>query len=246
MELTDHDLELLEAYFLGTLNAANKREVESRLQNDTEFREAAATFLTTLATLEQNKFNTHAFHLQKTAQPAVSVSWTRRWWWAAAAVIAGLIGGVWGLTEWNQKTSAGYLIASNYYTPYTSKMGTSSDNSAVSPGILMYENEQYKKAIPLLQEEISRQPNQYKAFLLANAYIIEKAPERAIPILQSLDTEPPSLPNIEIKWYLAMAYLYSNQVENAKPYLNALTGSESSMFRDKAQKVLTELQQTIN
>jgi len=118
---------------------------------------------------------------------------------------------------------------------------------------ILYNDAEYKMAIPLFKEVIelskdtsldSLSSNYYQTrtvVYLANAYLAEQEPSFAIKCLKPLSVNDKTREDVqrEVFWYLAMAYIDNHQEEQALYLLRELKGD--SLYNIKAQQWIGEL-----
>src|SRR5690606_20456441 len=112
----------------------------------------------------------------------------------------------------------------------------------------LYNNGNYEAAISLFEDVLTQQDKTEILFFLGNAYLASKPPKpkQAISALQKFLEEDRLLNSqanlylSQAKWYLSLAYLKNNQLDEAKRLLYELKQSESS-YSKKANNLLIEL-----
>lgn len=94
MELTDQELELLEAFYFGTLPSTDRTQLAKRMAEDDEFAREAHTFLEGLHFAETGKVKTHSAYLIKNS-PALPPSVNYKKWFTITAALLLAGAGLW-------------------------------------------------------------------------------------------------------------------------------------------------------
>ncbi|MEI6949711.1 hypothetical protein V9K67_21165 [Paraflavisolibacter sp. H34] len=82
----------------------------------------------------------------------------------------------------------------------------------------------------------------YGPYYKAQCYLALGQPEKAIPELETALTIGEEVLQYKAKWYLALAFLKTNRLQEAKTLLQQLAGRpEEEAFQQEAQKLLREL-----
>jgi len=111
-------------------------------------------------------------------------------------------------------------------------------------GMSAYQRKNYAETVLLLGEYLKNNPSTdlipQTQLYLSIAYLAEKEPEKAIPLLSGLQTNVlVSEQKLDADWYLALAYSQVNKEEAAKILLKNLVSTEK--YSKKATALLAEL-----
>ena len=136
--------------------------------------------------------------------------------WLAAACILVIVGI--GLMYFFDKPTANEIYFAHFKTyenvvnPIT--RGETGKNLADS-SFISYEKGEYKKAAEGFAQLFSETGKSYYLLYEANAYLAYEKPEKAIPLLEKQLSYQDEFSE-KSKWYLALAYLKTGEIEKAK------------------------------
>jgi len=160
--------------------------------------------------------------------------------WLVAASIIFLLGLSYFLTL-EKKASTQELFAS-YFKPYKNviqplqRNGDQQNEKAIA--FMAYDKGEYEKAVLLFSELYTSTKEPYDLFYKANALLkLERANEAVPLLLEHLKTKDTLTEKSH--WYLAMAYLKSNDKTNAKQSLKKVL-SEGKYKTKEAEKLLKQ------
>lgn len=221
--------ELITAYFEGSLSDANQQKFEQLLQTDAAFLEEFNFQKELQSALEKkNRKNTKAF--LNTLEPA-SVenkpkvrSLTFIPWLAAASVVIAI-----GLSSWflffnNTDINTQELYAA-YYEPYDNVVHPIERGNKLedlkSRAFLAYEKEDYELAITLFEKLNQQSTDGYINFYNAIVLMQLERHKEAIPLFKNYISSKGELSD-RAHWYLALSYLKTNTIGNAKNELDSL------------------------
>jgi tetratricopeptide (TPR) repeat protein len=130
---------------------------------------------------------------------------------------------------------------------------------ALEDGDERYESGDYREAIVSYNEAIERtkvntrgKENEkkkhlfYASYYKAQSYLAMDSVTKAIPDLnQAMQNSPDDFWKSKTQWYLALAYLKTNEVQKAEALLKQVASNrEASEYREKAQELTKELSST--
>ncbi|MBX2874172.1 MAG: hypothetical protein KTR30_18785 [Saprospiraceae bacterium] len=254
--LSEADIQKLEDYWSGLLDAEEAHLLEQRLESDSAFREAAAEWRLVLEEAlvppleekeEQDEIKArllgYASDEKKTShfvehkelkrrKPAV----LRRIYTglAVAAAIALLL---W-LTPLNQ-----LFQPQNRSDAFFTHLSRDNANlsSDISIGEQAYDQKKYKKAFPALMDDVRSQGDSLNLIYASVAAIGSGQGEQAIQILDPLAVlEGWKLYRAEIHWYLALAYLDQGQLAKTEQLLDDII-LEDNGYVEAAKNLKIEL-----
>lgn len=243
-EITQQELELIEAYHSGQLDATDRQQLEERMQSDPLFRLKAEEVRNLIIGIEEASLESklHAFHaaVEKTDPvTAVRTIPLYRRWWAAAAVLLLAITATWVLWPKAGKDERLYL---SYFTPDIGlpvAMGSSDSASYLFyDGMVSYKEEKYETAFQKWQGLANAgSSSDTLQYYMAMALLNQGQHSEAEKILSPLAENSDNAFNGNASWYLALIHLKNGDRINAIRLLKKIPG------REEARKLLTELEQ---
>jgi len=241
MVLDQKDVDLLGAFWENKLPAGERLELERRLQQEPEFREAAEQLYALSSALDAARDQKIIQFLQKQDQrPAKSP--TRRWIWIVLGI--GLsIGAYFWLSQPTQFTPpeapANRIIV--YLQPYPSPAGTLSVDEPQLTAYAAYDNGIYAEAIPLLEREFAGSGDSLLLFYKGIACLQTNDPASAIALFSRFMGSA-TIPQDDNRWFLALAYVQAGREEAAFELLQTLksspvrSGDAAALERDLKRK----------
>ncbi len=129
----------------------------------------------------------------------------------------------------------------NYYEPYTTyapvtMRGDGGDITPMEQALGAYEAGNYDRAAEQLE---ALAPGEQRDFYLAHSYMALGEESRATPLLEQL-AETSAEPASTINWYLALAYLKSDNTEQSREILHNLASYDNS-YKAKARQLLKDM-----
>ena len=237
MELTDQDLDALTAYWSSEMSEKDRTDLELRFKNEPEFKAAAEHYRLVEMSLDEVKVRQWLMDtpLVKPEMPKVRVyEFLPLVKWAASFAIV-------AATTYY----AYHFMTANPYSAYYKQVFKAPPSremvmqiqSLEIQALEAYDQEDFKKALPLLNQVFKNSANKdsIKLFYIAISHLGLQQPEQAIPILKEMQFSDKSK---NPKWYLALAYLLQNNIQEAKPLLEELAQSEEEDLKVKAKEGL--------
>ncbi|MDK2771566.1 MAG: tetratricopeptide repeat protein [Flavobacterium sp.] len=235
---------LLTNYFEGTLTETEKTLFTEELEKDAEFK-AEFEFQKNVKAaikLEERKnlkAKLNALENQRTSKKTKKSS--TRWVSIAASFIVFISVGYWLFISENSNDS----LYKNYYETFPNVeapivRGSVSDDIK-SKAFYVYDSKQYEEALRLFSEIYEKDKDDYALFYKGLALMeLERFPE-AVTVFEGYQTKPNSAFNSYVKWYLALSYLKTNEMEKSKSLANELTKNENP-FQNQAKELLRDLE----
>lgn len=233
--------EMLIAKFIqGNLTETEQQRFNTLLETDPDFKDEVAFHLNIMeVTAAEDEEDVRSL-LTEFEREAKRKTPDRRQWLVAASIIL-LMGLGYYFMVMNQPTTRD-LFDENF-EPYPNVVHpivrNSEENSSVNEAFEAYQNKDYEKAatmFSLLYEETRESPY---LFYSANTLIQLNRGEEAIPALQEhLKTK--DILSDKTAWYLAMAYLQIDDVDNTKKMLQTIV-EENLYDSEAAEKLLKAL-----
>ena len=136
-------------------------------------------------------------------------------------------------------------LFAEYYQTYpniaSSVRGDEQTEGKLQDALQQYDAENFKAALKLLQEILAAEPNNAAAnFYAGVSYLKVEESERAVASLQKVIALDDSKFSEPAEWYLALAYLQKNDMEQTRAMLNDLIAQER-VYKEQATKLLERL-----
>ncbi|WP_400071479.1 tol-pal system YbgF family protein [Zobellia russellii] len=244
MQRMDNE-ELINGYFEGSLSEEQKREFDHLFETNTDFKtdfEFQEELKRALVKSERKQLkeilsNTNTPHEKEKSQ----VIRLRPWLVAASVVLLA------GISSWliffnRPDIDSQQLYASNF-APYENVVHPIERGEQLKDlktrAFIAYENSEYTKAIELFQTLNKKNNDKYIIFYEAIALMQLNKHDEAVPLFEDYIETNGELKERAI-WYLALAYLKLDEIEECKEQLSLLAHKEG--FKTKAAKnLLAEL-----
>jgi tetratricopeptide (TPR) repeat protein len=242
MNLTEKDIAQLEAYQMGLLSESEQQQMKLRLDSDTDFEMEANSYLALFATLETvGDKNTKVFlkDIDKTMPPLKNtegggISGIKLFLVALAIALAAIAVWYFALRKPEiEKPKLSPLIAM-YFAPYPALGITKGvgDENIKKEALTTYAVNDFKHAIPLLEKAFAVEKDSMLLFYKGIAHIGVGEFAQSIALLEPMQSSE-TLPFESVTWYLALAYLESNQKEKALVLLQKCADTEGE-YKEKA------------
>jgi tetratricopeptide (TPR) repeat protein len=237
MEFTDQDLAALAAYWSSEMSEKDRTDLELRFKNEPEFKAAADHFRRVEMSLDEVKVRQW---LMDTPLEKSKTTKAKEYeilpivkWAASFAIVAATA--YFGYYWFNTNPYSAYY-KQVFKAPTSREMVMQVPNLEIK-ALEAYDQEKFKKALPLLYTVFKNSDNKdsIKLFYIAISHLALQQPEQAIPILNEMQTSDKAK---NPKWYLALAYLLQNDTQNAKPLLEELSQSDEDDLKAKAKEGL--------
>lgn len=248
----------IEDYLDNLMNEEERKSFETAMQNDKALKKQVAIiqeinqtiglegkfqeFQETINTLNQRHFSTEQTdNTSKKSETVVrQLTPQRRFFAIAAAFIAFVVSAVliWSTIK-SETISTEELFASNY-EPYNIGQRSGSDNlnETEKTAFKNYTDGNFENAIVDLEPLVVINPTEENYLLsLGSAYVSTQQTNKAISTFQKINN---TSVNYQVaQWYLALAYLQNDDVDNAKAILTTLAKGERT-YAIKAKALLKE------
>ena len=244
--------EQIEAYLAGELNAEEKTAFEQKLQSDPNLAEEVALQRDTHQLLDlyqqvsyKDKLKAIDAEMAGTepmeAETKVIPLFQRRGFQLAAAAVMVLVVAAFLLMNRGKSPSQ---LADEAYTTYPNLTTLRGDeaglDSIMNRGMAAYSTGNYAVAIEELRLAASQQTDDPETvFYLGLAQLGDKQPGAAIQHLSSVRTDPDYGQTAD--WYLALAYLFEDNAQEAQEVLKEIVATPSHAYKDKANTILEQL-----
>ena len=230
---------LIEHYFSNTLSPEAQKEFDHLLATDTEFQKTFK-FQENLKTVIKKETQTQLKEeLQSFDNSTKPSSKTYIKWLVAASIIILLaLPSFWYFGSSNLDNDA--LFATNF-KPFENVVhpivrGEDSDDLK-SKAFISYEAKDYEEALNYFNDILKESDNATISFYKANVLLQLNKNDEAIEILEQNNELPQKLKSQQ-QWYLALAYIKTNNTKKAIARLNTII--ENGTYKKKAAEQLLE------
>ena len=234
IENTQANLELIDAYLLGKLDTDELAEFNSRMDSSAAFRLMVEEQRAVMQGIEEQNLQKtlDGYHAEIKEEP--QKKWLSREWLALAASLVILIGvSTWAIL--NNSNSPEKVFSSNFKPDpgLPTTMGTSSDYDFYH-GMVNYKRKEYAEAIHRWESLYAAHPdNDTVVYFLGVANLANGNARQAEKYLQLAKKESKSVFSEEIRFYLALALLKGNKIEEAKTVLeNSETAANKLLLKE--------------
>lgn len=243
--ISQAQLEAIESYLNNTMEETQRQDFETKLKEDTSFKNTFEDTKTLLLGIEsavlQEQLN--AFHkpfdevrplhqeTKKTKQSSRYLIYT------IAASIAALMGIFWFFNS----TSATDQLFVEHFTPdpgLPTVMSTSNQFEFYD-AMVNYKQETYTTAIKKWEQILPNKPeNDTLNFYLGVSYLAEGNSQKATSFFNKTLQSPESIFHEDATYYTALAFIKSGNIKKAKELLQASTSSKSQELLQALNKKL--------
>lgn len=162
---------------------------------------------------------------------------------AASVILVLALGGTWLISQYNSPVDK--LVAANFEAkPYPDLIvrGSGDDLSQQEKlAISAYNTENYQVSIQYFQELHDQYPGIVKyGLFLGISHMGIKDPTSAVEVLEPLVPEAGKFTE-DVQWYLALAYLKTKRLEEARELLTILSANTSSYYSQPSSEMLRKL-----
>jgi len=227
--------ELIAQYFLKKLSPEAKKEFDYLMETDAEFAKEV-TFQKNLKTVIEKEERAAVKTQLKDFEAEENPTFNYKKWLAAASIIVLL--GISSFWYFNKSIDAEKLYT-EHFEPYQNVVHPivrgETKTDLKTEAFTAYETKKYKEALDLFDTLLKENDDETIAFYKANILLKLNKTDEAVTIFKTNLKTPDSL-DAKNNWYLALAYLKLNKIENAKVILAEL--DTSSSFKNKRVKQL--------
>ncbi|MGB3467286.1 MAG: hypothetical protein WBA74_18530 [Cyclobacteriaceae bacterium] len=241
--MTDKELLIIEKYLDEELDQDEKLEFNTLMSGSEEFanevklQKSMIAYTSANLRAERKARMLADFRALQAEEAKVIPLWSKLRYFVAASIV--LVIGFFIFTNYSQDP-ADDLYAS-YYRPYDGVVITRSDGDQSVDGLAAYYSQAYERALEkfINSEETSVITEEQRLLLIANCYLNLDQPDKSIQALKSISAGNNELIKDSRDWYLAMSYLKSEDIEQARSTLIALKDRQS-VYSAKAGTLLEE------
>lgn len=229
---------LINHYFEKSLSADEQSRFDSLMKSDVDFAQEVAFQKNLKKAIVLNergylKKKLHSFEIPKAKSKSYKI------WYAAASLI--LISGLGFYFSQNSNTA----IYNEFYQSYPNVVAPTvrgeQKEDIKSEAFYEYDSGNYQKSVVLFSKIYDAEKDDYALFYKALSLMELKKTNEAISTFKQFDLNKNNAFTPFVKWYLALAYLKTNEKENAKLLLESLVENANPQ-QEMAQKLLTELE----
>lgn len=256
MEKEELEIEYVKRYLDRRLSEEENIQFKERLAVDEDFRNLYEELKIVLLGIKSysrkkslDKLRNVESALKEKGKKRIYMGISRnlRYWAAAAVFILLALTAVWIIQLGTPDSEALYT---QYYQPYPNVFeptlrGESDTLSLYEQAFAAYDQNNYTDAVQHFEELLQKDEldggieKDILLFYIGNSYLALDKPTEAVENLTTVSKN--SLLGEQAQWYLALAYLKSEQLEEAEKMLEELTNT-SGVYREKAETLLKEIQ----
>lgn len=248
--MSDHNIDIDEVrdYLQDRLSPARKREIDEQIANDPAYAQEfdqQKELVESMTIFYRDRLKKRLQEEERSGRSPKSVpiksSSSRRWWAMAASLVLIAVSGYFLFFS---GPSSGDLF-DDYYRPYYNVLsgGERAPGSEGSDAMALYDQGRYKEAISVFQQEINDTDSPESTaltFYLGLSYLASNQSSMAIEQLEKVISGQFMVLHEPAKWYLGLAYLQSDDPENAKKIFRQIE-SGAGAYQDKASEILEQL-----
>lgn len=240
MDRADH----IKAYLAGKLTAPERQRLEERLAQDAAFAKEFDQIRNAYELLRidrQNAYKDTLHALSKKSYESPSIPRPSRFslsWYHIAAAALVLLLPIWLLL--NRAPDSRSLLEQKF-EPYPDVLSVRTSrpslDSLVEMGMNHYNLQEYGSAIQAFSEFRKKDSHRHEVnFYLAMSYMGQKEAKLALPLL--LQIPQGNAFREASDWYLAMAYAWEGQGQEAQKKLRQMSRNPQHSYQEKAQDLL--------
>lgn len=232
---------LIVRFFENTLSEEERQEFDRRMESDEDFKREVAFRKELKEAITQDDRETIKQELQALENP---IARKKPWLWSAAASLLILVG-ISSFWFFGNQTLDTDDLFNTHFEPYRNvvqpiERGDASEDTRTQ-AFKAYEQGSYKDALNGFNTLTKTSNDPIIQFYKANTFLELGETEKAITILESNMTLTDSLLE-KHRWYLALAYMKVEKLEEAKKQLeHLLTNPNSEYKKEAAKNLLKEL-----
>ncbi len=234
--------ELIEKYIQDTLTPQEQLEFDILLDADADFKKEV-DFHMDLRKVAEAKDDDNFREMLSTIENSPDKKGNIKWWLIAASFIGG-IGLAYFFTIGSPPSNE--ELFAHYFEPYRNitqpVVRSDAQKSLNETAFNAYENAKFKEALDLFDQVLLNKKEAPLLFYKANTLLALDHPKKAIAIFeQNINTV--DIFSEKRYWYLALAYLKNNQLEESKKLLKKLLTIPNSEYKkNEAAALLKKLE----
>ncbi|MEM6841607.1 MAG: hypothetical protein AAF632_05240 [Bacteroidota bacterium] len=237
----------MEDYIHGNLSVTEREQFEADMATDEQLREEVELHRQLISSVETESLRQllDQIHEKNFESEVQVVSMPRRrsfFPMAIAASVALLILAGWWI--FNLQTSSPESVYAAYFTPAEGLPTTLgySTNTDFAEGMVSYKLEEYAEALEYWQPLLEVDPtNDTLNYYVGVTFLANEQPDSAIDYLTTVVSGEQSSFRTSAQWYLALAYLKTDQGEQAKPLLEDLA-NRNNPYQSQSSEILQKIE----
>lgn len=246
MEQEEKDIELIEAYFDGTLEQDDLVYFEKRRAEDADFDSKVDDYgqiIKEIRAFGKQDFadKLKTWETEIASKKEAKVIPMKRLLSIAAAVIIILVPLAYLLLS-NVFDHSNQELFTAYFEPYQDVISErSAEMGALEQGLSAYNQSNFPSAISQLEIYLAAHPDEQGAkCYLGISYLASQQPDKAESMLKPVAEHSSGLFKEVAEWYLALAYLQQDQKEKARDQLRKIASQPDHIFGTRASQLLGE------
>lgn len=241
MKLDPNDIALIEKYLDGELSPEETQVFEEKQDDSAEFREAVVFHRQLLGHLVAQQKLALKSELQGMMSATTETSSFNWKIWSVAASVLLVIGFV-ALLQL-QGPSPSQQLFDQYFDPYPVMSVVRGDTPNGLNPLRLYADNKYEQFVEVMADQRNAAKLKSTKLLLAygNALLAISEPEQAIEALSQIREGQDHY--LDAQWYLALAHLRLQKLEEAQDLLLPLV-EQQSFYKTSARKLLASIEET--
>lgn len=228
----------IENYLDGNLSKEELLLFEKQFQADEELRKEVSLAKEVNETIKEDDVAALRTKLKKLISPKKSIN--LKTYLSIAASVALLLSAIY--TTKHIRINTPKALYNSFYNTYTAdftkRSAKSPQKNSTEFGLLLYEKGEFEEAYHVFQNYLKENyTNQTIKFFAAVSAIETNRTDEAIKSLSEISTDEESLLKFNAKWYLALAYMKKEDLNEAKKLLLELAETPND-HRAKANELL--------
>ncbi|HET8809474.1 MAG TPA: hypothetical protein VFM65_04330 [Flavobacteriaceae bacterium] len=233
--------ELIQAFVEKKLGKEEKSEFDRLFETDPEFRKEVAfhkDLKTAFSTMERERLKTKLQQFESELKAPKQKTYAV---WLAAACILVIVGV--GLMTFFNKNSAPSQLYADYFEPYKNVVAPitrgETNETTKKATFVAYEKKEYEKAAKGFRALFENTEESYYLLYQANALMANNQIKEAVPLLEKHLAFDDKFAD-KSRWYLALAYLKTKEVEKVEKLLRKIV-EENAYKTKEAKEILAQL-----
>lgn len=216
--ISESDFDLVEKYLAGQLEGDELKSFKLKLESNPQFKEQVETQRCLQEGVAHYAMKQQLEEIHNRIYPPKN----NRFWGFSVAAAAILLFAV--AVWWWQRPEPHLRLFDTYYTAepgLPTPMSADAENYVFYSAMVAYKNAEYPLAIHQFDSLAVAYPRETRyQYFLASSYLNSEQVDKAIPILEKLAAKDQDKYQAKAQWYLAMALLQSNRLDELQDLLN--------------------------
>jgi tetratricopeptide (TPR) repeat protein len=240
-------ISLIESYLSGEMDEQQRKEFENSIRED----QVLTAEIKLLEETNEAVLDDEVHEFRKSIKKVINDSYinqsktieiTRRFFKypLVASIIVLIVASLWQLIT----ILSPEKIYAKFYKPYETDLSTRSVNTStdkISVAYMLYQKGDYTASYEILSNYLLKNTDNQTArfFLGMNSLELGKV-DQAITDLKEVEKDNSTPYAIHARWYLSLAYLKTNDINEAKIYLNRIV-EDDVFYAEQAKKILKKI-----